>query len=109
MAGSTADRCSSLGTLAAATLSRDSAADLKVQKRFPSFKPYADKFHEDGFVYNSLEEDFVYMRWKEHFLVPDHHLINVQGASFAGFYYICYQRSTGEISGFYYFHEHLEW
>lgn len=95
--------------LAAATLSRDSAADLKVQKRFPSFKPYADKFHEDGFVYNSLEEDFVYMRWKEHFLVPDHHLINVQGASFAGFYYICYQRSTGEISGFYYFHEHLEW
>lgn len=28
------------------------------------------------------------MRWKEQFLVPDHHVSHINGASFAGFYYI---------------------
>ena len=28
------------------------------------------------------------MRWKERFLVPDHHVSHITGASFAGFYYI---------------------
>jgi Vacuolar import and degradation protein len=29
------------------------------------------------------------MRWKERFLVPDHRLKTINGASYAGFYYIC--------------------
>ena len=29
------------------------------------------------------------MRWKERFLVPDHRVGNISGASFAGFYYMC--------------------
>jgi hypothetical protein len=49
------------------------------------------------------------MRWKERFLVPDHRVNNVDGASFAGFYYICYQRSTNEIKGFYFYFNNHEW
>lgn len=29
------------------------------------------------------------MRWKERFLVPDHRVKSINGASYAGFYYIC--------------------
>ena len=29
------------------------------------------------------------MRWKERFLVPDHKVKDINGASFAGFYYVC--------------------
>ena len=34
--------------------------------------------------------------------MPDHKIEHVNGASFAGFYYICYQKSTATIEGFYY-------
>ncbi|KAJ8661909.1 hypothetical protein O0I10_002240 [Lichtheimia ornata] len=77
-------------------------------ERFPSFKPYADVFNQDGFVYDPTDKDYVYMRWKEHFLVPDHRVNNIDGASFAGFYYICYRRSTNEISGYYFYRHHYE-
>jgi hypothetical protein len=46
--------------------------------------------------------DVVFMRWKEHFLVPDHRVEGITGASFAGFYYICYNKRTGDINGYYY-------
>lgn len=52
--------------------------------------------------------DFVYMRWKEHFLVPDHTIRDLNGASFAGFYYICFQKSAATIEGYYY-HRNSEW
>lgn len=42
------------------------------------------------------------MRWKEHFLVPDHTIKDINGASFAGFYYICFQKSTAVMEGYYY-------
>lgn len=29
------------------------------------------------------------MRWKERFLVPDHRIRSINGASYAGFYYVC--------------------
>ena len=62
---------------------------------------------KDGFVYDFHNKDFIFMRWKEHFLVPDHRVRTINGASFAGFYYICYQLSTGIITGFY-FHKTSE-
>ncbi|CEG67215.1 hypothetical protein RMATCC62417_03678 [Rhizopus microsporus] len=77
--------------------------------RFPSFEPYISVFNNDDFVYDPYDNDFVYMRWKEHFLVPDHCVSNIDGASFAGFYYICYQRSTNEIKGFYFYFNNHEW
>ncbi|TXT16087.1 hypothetical protein VHUM_00590 [Vanrija humicola] len=33
------------------------------------------------------ERDFIFLRIKEKFLVPDHHVRDISGASFAGFYY----------------------
>ncbi|PVV03575.1 hypothetical protein BB560_001950 [Smittium megazygosporum] len=44
----------------------------------------------------------VFMRWKEHFLLPDCKVEKVLGASFAGFYYICYNRIENRIYGYYY-------
>lgn len=34
------------------------------------------------------ERPYVFMRWKERFLVPDHKVRDISGASFAGFYYL---------------------
>lgn len=45
---------------------------------------------------------------KEQFLVPDHTIKDISGASFAGFYYICFQKSTATIEGYYY-HRSSEW
>ncbi|KAI8581578.1 hypothetical protein K450DRAFT_231994 [Umbelopsis ramanniana AG] len=77
-------------------------------KRFPAFQPYLKTFNQDGFAYDFYDKDFIFMRWKEHFLVSDHHLRSIDGASYDGFYYICYQRSTNQITG-YYFHHQSEW
>ena len=80
-----------------------------LQSKFVSFYEYTKNFNSDNFDYDSLENsDYVYMRWKEHFLVPDHTIRDIHGASFAGFYYICFQRSTSSIEG-YYFHRNSEW
>ncbi|KAI8065221.1 vacuolar import/degradation protein Vid24 [Gongronella butleri] len=87
----------------------NSSVDENHWQRFPSFTPYLDTFNKDGFSYNPLEEDCVFMRWKERFLVPDHHVSNIDGASYAGFYYICYSRSTKTIHGLYYYRSNVEW
>ncbi|KIJ23077.1 hypothetical protein M422DRAFT_196319 [Sphaerobolus stellatus SS14] len=36
-----------------------------------------------------VDRGCVFMRWKERFLVPDHRVRDINGASFAGFYYVC--------------------
>ena len=74
-----------------------------------AFYPYSKNFNNDSFDYEALAQtDYVYMRWKEHFLVPDHTIKDITGASFAGFYYICFQKSTSQVEG-YYFHRNSEW
>ncbi|KAG8042155.1 hypothetical protein G9C98_000146 [Cotesia typhae] len=45
---------------------------------------------------------------QEHFLVPDHTIKDINGASFAGFYYICFEKSAASIEGYYY-HRSSEW
>ncbi len=49
----------------------------------------------------------IFMRWKEHFLVPDHRVKTITGASFEGFYYICFNQIRGEVEGIY-FHSKSE-
>lgn len=79
------------------------------QSKFESFCQYAKTFNSDTFDYEALKgTDFVFMRWKEHFLVPDHTIKDINGASFAGFYYICFQKSAASIEGYYY-HRSSEW
>lgn len=40
--------------------------------------------------------------------VPDHTIKDINGASFAGFYYICFQKSKAIMEGYYY-HRSSEW
>ncbi|XP_055911420.1 glucose-induced degradation protein 4 homolog [Eupeodes corollae] len=71
--------------------------------KFNAFADYKDIFYSDNFDYETLEKsDYVFMRWKEHFLVPDHTIKDINGASFAGFYYICFTKSKGKMEGYYY-------
>ena len=87
----------------------DNANELLFQSKFVAFYPYSKNFNNDSFDYEALAQtDYVYMRWKEHFLVPDHTIKDITGASFAGFYYICFQKSTSQVEG-YYFHRNSEW
>ena len=49
-----------------------------------AFCQYSKNFNSDSFNYEELKKtDYVFMRWKEHFLVPDHTIkvINATGMS----------------------------
>ncbi|XP_032823031.1 glucose-induced degradation protein 4 homolog [Petromyzon marinus] len=87
----------------------DEDVDRKHWSKFPAFLQYGKTFNSDDFNFEELtESDFIFMRWKEHFLVPDHKIKDINGASFAGFYYICFQKSAATIEGYYY-HRSSEW
>uniref|UniRef100_A0A3B3T7T3 GID complex subunit 4 homolog n=2 Tax=Mormyridae TaxID=31092 RepID=A0A3B3T7T3_9TELE len=87
----------------------DEDVDRKHWGKFQAFYQYAKIFNSDDFDYEELKSsDYVFMRWKEQFLVPDHTIKDISGASFAGFYYICFQKSTATIEGYYY-HRSSEW
>lgn len=59
----------------------------------------------DQSAFSLHDNDVIFMRWKEHFLVPDHHVETVHGASYAGFYYIAFDKRTQTIEGYYYHRE----
>uniref|UniRef100_A0A182K5Q0 Vacuolar import and degradation protein n=1 Tax=Anopheles christyi TaxID=43041 RepID=A0A182K5Q0_9DIPT len=83
--------------------------DADEDGKFAAFSEYQKTFNSDDFDYDALaKSDYVFMRWKEHFLVPDHKIKNINGASFAGFYYICFQKSQAVMEGYYY-HRSSEW
>lgn len=51
----------------------DEDVDRKHWSKFMPFFQYSKTFNSDAFDYEQLDAaDFVFMRWKEHFLVPDH-------------------------------------
>lgn len=82
--------------------------DLTHWSRFPAWRPLSLHAKRNiNFVYPLNHEDwwqqeYVFMRWKEHFLVPDYKLKSIQGASFEGFYYICFNQVEGRVSGIYF-------
>lgn len=82
--------------------------DLQHWGRFPAWRPYGGsaKRHNHT-VKNFAQRENIFMRWKEYFLVPDHRVRNITGASFEGFYYICFNQMTGTITGIY-FHAKTE-
>jgi hypothetical protein len=49
-----------------------------------------------------MQKEHLFMRWKEYFLVPDHRVRTISGASFEGFYYICFNQVSGGIEGIYF-------
>ncbi|KIW67597.1 hypothetical protein PV04_06835 [Phialophora macrospora] len=87
--------------------------DLTHWARFPAWRPLSLHAKRNiNFVYpmnheNWWQQEYVFMRWKEHFLVPDYKLKSIQGASFEGFYYICFNQVEGRVSGIY-FHSKSE-
>ncbi|KAJ8098257.1 vacuolar import and degradation protein-domain-containing protein [Lipomyces tetrasporus] len=82
--------------------------DIAHWARFPSWRPLAKQAKRPDYCHANFEQrDHIFMRWKECFLVPDHRVRDINGASFAGFYYICFNQLTGSISGLY-FHQSSE-
>ena len=87
--------------------------DMTHWARFPAWRPLSPHAKNDmDFVHpvdgsDWWQQEHIFMRWKEHFLVPDYKLRSIQGASFEGFYYICLNQVEGRISGIY-FHSKSE-
>lgn len=82
--------------------------DINHWSRFSSWRQNASKYKQENYIHKDFHNQrYIYMRWKEAFLVPDAHARNLQDASYAGFYYICFDQWDGSISG-YYFHENWD-
>lgn len=54
------------------------------QARFAPFRPLRNHLAKPGLRFNHMNKPFIFMRWKERFLVPDHRVRDINGASFAG-------------------------
>ncbi|GLB34846.1 putative vacuolar import and degradation protein [Lyophyllum shimeji] len=63
--------------------------DLVHWGRFPAFNDIKDELRRPHMKLADRDRGIVFMRWKERFLVPNHRVAEINGASFAGFYYIC--------------------
>jgi hypothetical protein len=82
-------------------------SSLKVDKqhwqRFPAYGPLEREAKRKSLTYRDwTQREHLFMRWKEYFLVPDHRVKAISGASFEGFYYICFNQITGSVSGIYF-------
>ncbi|KAK0620010.1 vacuolar import and degradation protein-domain-containing protein [Immersiella caudata] len=82
--------------------------DISHWAKFPAFRPFQKQARKGEHAkIDFSNKDCIFMRWKEHFLVPDHRVRTINGASFEGFYYICFNQVRGEVSGIY-FHSRSE-
>jgi hypothetical protein len=71
--------------------------------RFPAYKPLAKHTSRPDLITKDwMHKEHIFMRWKEYFLVPDHRVRTISGASFEGFYYICFNQVSGVIEGIYF-------
>ncbi|KAJ7632751.1 vacuolar import and degradation protein-domain-containing protein [Roridomyces roridus] len=64
-------------------------ADTVHWARFPAFRHVKGELKKPHLTMPDRDRGAVFMRWKERFLVPDHRVQEINGASFAGFYYVC--------------------
>ncbi|KAI0663738.1 vacuolar import/degradation protein Vid24 [Cubamyces menziesii] len=99
------------------------AEDMVHWKRFPAFKRVLDELEQPDLTRrDAVGGGVVFMRWKEKYVVSDCGTQDIEGASYAGFYYICIDSSpqqarsgvatdgisgNASLSGFY-FHKHSE-
>jgi len=63
--------------------------DMVHWARFPAFRNVKHEVQKPYLTISDRDCGAVFMRWKERFLVPDHRVQDISGASFAGFYYVC--------------------
>lgn len=86
----------------------NSKVDLSHWAKFSAFRPFQKHARRGPITIPDVtQNEHIFMRWKEHFLVPDHRVRTITGASFEGFYYICFNQLRGEVSGIY-FHSKSE-
>ena len=64
--------------------------------RFPAFRHVRNELKKPHLTMKDADRGAVFMRWKEKFLVPDHRVQDISGASFAG------ESSTRMVSLLYY-------
>ncbi|KAI9804302.1 MAG: hypothetical protein M1833_007109 [Piccolia ochrophora] len=77
--------------------------DMQHWARFHAWRPLAKSARKPDFTYkNFMQRENIFMRWKEYFLVPDHRVRTISGASFEGFYFICFNQVSGNVSGIYF-------
>ncbi|KAF8474687.1 vacuolar import and degradation protein-domain-containing protein [Kalaharituber pfeilii] len=77
--------------------------DFQHWAKFPAYRPISQQAKKPNYIYkNFAEREYIFMRWKEYFLVPDHRVRQIYGASFEGFYYVCFHQLTGSVSGIYF-------
>ncbi|CAJ2512683.1 Uu.00g008020.m01.CDS01 [Anthostomella pinea] len=82
--------------------------DLNHWGKFSAFRQYKNQLRKGPVsIPNLAQRENIFMRWKEHFLVPDHRVTTINGASFEGFYYICFNQKEGSVNGIY-FHSKSE-
>ncbi|KAI5867347.1 vacuolar import and degradation protein-domain-containing protein [Durotheca rogersii] len=82
--------------------------DLNHWSKFSAFRQYSKQLRKGPvLIPNLAQRENIFMRWKEHFLVPDHRVKTINGASFEGFYYICFNQKEGSVKGIY-FHSKSE-
>ena len=72
--------------------------DMKHWARFAPFRPLRSQLARNQWHYAHANREHLFMRLKETFVVPDHKVENIHGASFAGFYYLCVDLSGGTLS-----------
>jgi hypothetical protein len=58
--------------------------DMTHWARFPAFRPLKGELKKPNLTMRDRDRGVVFMRWKERFLVPDHKVRDINGASFAG-------------------------
>ena len=58
--------------------------DMTHWARFPAFQKIRQEIRGPRHTIRDRDRDCVFMRWKERFLVPDHRVRDINGASFAG-------------------------
>jgi len=58
--------------------------DMVHWARFPAFKHVKQDAKRPHLTMDDRDRGAVFMRWKERFLVPDHRVHDISGASFAG-------------------------
>ncbi|EWC43998.1 hypothetical protein DRE_01350 [Drechslerella stenobrocha 248] len=80
--------------------------DIQHWGRFPAYRPHSSN-SKDSTTKEFGDQEQIFMRWKEYFLVPNHRVKELTGASFDGFYYICFSQTNGNVSGIY-FHSNSE-
>lgn len=91
----------------------DAFVDLQYWRKFPAFLDFLEEQKID--IENDAPKNLdlvrppnqitapgLFMRWKEWFLVPDHRIEKIEGASYDGFYYMYYDKRNKRFEGYYY-------